>query len=275
MRLAMLLPVLLAALLEGAPRRPVPALARLKVSENRRFLVREDGTPFFYLADTAWELFHRLDRKQAIEYLDKRASQKYTAVQAVALAELDGISDPNPYGKLPLTSRDPARPAVTPGANPAKADEYDYWDHVDFIVDEANRRGIYVGLLPTWGRWMPHPNARSSEVIFTGDNARKYGEFLGKRYANKGIIWILGGDRLATGYENVWRALAAGIATGVSGREDYSAVLMSYHPNGGGASSAWFHDDEWLDFNMHQTGHGRPRRFARGSGSRAITNARR
>ncbi|MCW1735474.1 DUF4038 domain-containing protein, partial [Anaerorudis cellulosivorans] len=30
---------------------------RLKVSDNRRFLVFEDGTPFFYLGDTAWELF--------------------------------------------------------------------------------------------------------------------------------------------------------------------------------------------------------------------------
>ena len=31
----------------------------LKVSPNHRFLVRADGTPFFWLADTAWELFHR------------------------------------------------------------------------------------------------------------------------------------------------------------------------------------------------------------------------
>ena len=34
---------------------------RLKVSENQRFLVHEDGTPFFYLGDTAWELLHRRD----------------------------------------------------------------------------------------------------------------------------------------------------------------------------------------------------------------------
>ena len=30
---------------------------KLKVSENHRFLQHEDGTPFFYLGDTAWELF--------------------------------------------------------------------------------------------------------------------------------------------------------------------------------------------------------------------------
>jgi len=33
-------------------------------------------------------------------------------------------------------------------------------------------------------------------------------------------------------------------------------VLMSFHPRGGETSSTWFHDDPWLDFNMHQTGHG-------------------
>ena len=69
------------------------------------------GRPFFYLADTAWELFHRLDRKQAIEYLDTRAAQKFTAIQAVALAELDGVTVPNAYGKLPLIDGDPTRPA--------------------------------------------------------------------------------------------------------------------------------------------------------------------
>ena len=68
------------------------ALPKLKVSENQRFLVQADGKPFFYLADTAWELFHRLDRKDAAEYLKTRAAQGYTVVQAVALAELDGLT---------------------------------------------------------------------------------------------------------------------------------------------------------------------------------------
>ena len=26
----------------------------------------------------------------------------------------------------------------------------------------------------------------------------------------------------------------------------------SFHPRGGETSSTWFHDDAWLDFNMHQ-----------------------
>ena len=31
---------------------------------------------------------------------------------------------------------------------------------------------------------------------------------------------------------------------------------MSFHPRGSETSSTWFHGDDWLDFNMHQTGHG-------------------
>lgn len=232
--------LIMAALAFGQNQKPLP---RIKVSDNKRFLVTEDGKPFFYLADTAWELFHRLDRKQALEYLDKRASQHYTAIQAVALAELDGVTDPNANGDLPLVDKDPLRPVEA------------YWKHVDFIVDAANARGLYIAMLPSWGRWV-NSNGKSDVSILTPQNAAKYGEFLGKRYGKKGVIWILGGDRTATGYEETWRALARGIAVGVAGKEDYDAVLMSFHPRGGETSSTWFHNDPWLDFNMHQTGHG-------------------
>lgn len=231
-----------------------PPLPGLRVSADGRFLVTATGRPFFYLADTAWELLHRLDREEALIYLDKRAAQGYTAIQAVALAELEGVSEPNAYGDLPLLEKDPARAAVTPGADPRDAGQYDYWDHVDYVVDAANERGLYVALLPAWSRWVSDEKDR----IFDAAGAEAYGRFLGQRYARKAIVWVLGGDRVCEGTEPVWRAMARGIATGVAGREDYDAVMMTYHPRGGRTSSACFHDDAWLDFNMHQTGHGRP-----------------
>lgn len=230
-------------------------LPKLDVSPNQRYLVRADGTPFLYLADTAWELFHRLDREEASRYLKLRADQKYTVIQAVALAELAGSTDPNAYGDLPFIGADPARPAVTSGADPRSPQQYDYWDHVDFIVAEANQLGLYIGLLPTWGTWV-HPRSGGTSYIDTPERARTYGEFLGRRYKDRGIIWVLGGDRPADGFEAIWRALARGIATGVAGTEDYSTVLMTYHPGGSQTSSTWFHDEPWLDFNMQQTGHG-------------------
>ena len=88
---------------------------RLKVSDNQRYLMYESGKPFFYLGDTAWELFHRLNREEADLYLANRASKGFTVIQAVALAEQDGLNTPNPYGHRPLIENDPARPDVRPG----------------------------------------------------------------------------------------------------------------------------------------------------------------
>src|SRR5262245_2103933 len=107
------------------------AMPRLKVSDNKHFLVTEHGKPFFWLGDTAWELFHRLNREEAGRYLENRARKGFTVIQAVALAELDGLNDPNPYGHRPLLNNDPAKPDVRDGAN------NDYWDHVDYVVDKA------------------------------------------------------------------------------------------------------------------------------------------
>ncbi len=221
------------------------AATRLKVSDNKRFLIYEDGKPFFWLGDTAWELFHRLNREEAVRYLDDRAKKSFTVIQAVAIAELDGHTDPNPYGHLPLTDLDPTRPAVKDGPN------NDYWDHVDFIVTEANKRGLYLGFLPTWGRYW-HDTNQGRKPFFTAANAETYGEWLGRRYRNADLIWILGGDRSVDSDEQkeIIRAMARGLHKG-----DGGAHLMTFHPPGGSGSSKWFHDEAWLDFNMRQNGH--------------------
>lgn len=219
------------------------ALPRLKVSDNKRFLVEESGKPFFYLGDTTWELFHRLNREEADTLLKARAEKMFTVVQAVAIAELEGHTDPNAYGHLPFIDQDPTRLDL-------RANE-DYWDHVDYIVKKANSLGIYVGFLPTWGRFW-HDTNQGRKPIFTVANAETYGEFLGKRYKEAGIIWILGGDRSIDSDEQkeIIRAMARGLRKG-----DGGAHLRTFHPPGGSGSSKWFHDDEWLDFNMRQNGH--------------------
>jgi hypothetical protein len=115
------------------PSRPLtqkePDGRQLRVSGNRRFLVRADGSPFSWFADTAWELFHRLTREEAAFYLNKRAEQGFTLIQAVVLAEFAGIRQPNAYGDSALIEEDPTRP------NDA------YFRHVDWVVAQANALG--------------------------------------------------------------------------------------------------------------------------------------
>lgn len=212
----------------------------LRVSENNRYLETEDDKPFLWLGDTAWELFHKLNREEALEYLDKRKEQGFSVIQAVILAENDGLRTPNPYGDIPLIDFSPAQP------NEA------YFEHVDFIMDAANERGLYVGLLPTWGDKLYSPNPGAGPEVFTKENAKVFGEFLGKRYRDHQLVWILGGDRIVGNAEvmEIWRAMAKGLSIG-----DKDAHLISYHPRGATSSSYWLHNEDWLDFNMYQSGH--------------------
>lgn len=219
---------------------------RLKVSDNQRFLVTETGQPFFWMADTAWELFHRLTREEASLYLETRAAQGFNVVQAVALAELDGLHTPNAYGAVPLFEDDPEQPREA------------YFKHVDWVIRKADSLGIYIALLPTWGDKLYTNSWGVGPEIFNPENAYFYGRWIGNRYKDAdNIIWIIGGDRNprdGSADIEVWRQLASGIADAAGG---YDKTLMSFHPqpHEGGGSSTWFHSDPWLDFNMHQTGH--------------------
>jgi hypothetical protein len=220
-------------------------LPRLKVSANHHFLVYENGPPFFYLGDTAWEIFHRLKREEVDHYLSVRAKQGFTVIQAVAIGEFDGHTAPNAYGFLPLTDLDPARPATKEGPN------NDYWDHVDYVVERANNAGLYVGLLPTWGRYW-HDKVHNDKPLFNRENAAQYGRWLGQRYKDRGVIWILGGDRNIDNDEQkeIIHAMALGLRQGDGGNH-----LITFHPSGGQGSAKWFQKDDWMDFNLRQNGH--------------------
>ncbi len=61
-------------------------IPRIQVHPDHRFLVTESGEPFFWLGDTAWELFHRLHRAEAEHYLEVRRQQGFNVSLAAILA---------------------------------------------------------------------------------------------------------------------------------------------------------------------------------------------
>ena len=214
-------------------------------ADQHSFVYGPYDRPFFWLGDTGWELFHRLNREETIHYFETRSKQGFNVIQAVALAELDGLHQPNAYGELPLENDDPAKPRDA------------YFQHVDWVIDKAKAYNLYIALLPTWGDKVFKNTWGVGPEIFNPTNAKAYGKWIANRYkTRKNIIWILGGDRLPRNETdiNTWRAMAAGIEEGYSGVDK---PVISYHPQPSATSSSspWFHNESWLDFNMLQTGH--------------------
>jgi len=223
-------------------RHRVTMMRRLKVSDNRRFLVFEDGTPFFWLGDTVWEIFHRSTIEEAERYLENRRQKGFTIIQAVVLAELDGLNVPNVYGERPLFDNDPLRPNEK------------YFRYIDQVIDLARRKGIFVGLVPTWGDKIELLGHGVGPIVFNPEYAHAYGQWLGRRYRDvENLVWINGGDRPGGGTNYpIWDALGRGIKSVDPNH------LMTFHPPGGGdgrSSSEWFHHTDWLDFNLAQSSH--------------------
>ena len=249
-------------------------VSKLGVSANGRFLVRKDGTAFFPVADTAWKLAWELKRSEVERYLERRQVQKFNTIAIIAFPSCDtqDATKANAYGdhafKINSKGRyNPLQPMVTPGNKVDGAVEYDYWDHLEYIIDTSAAKGMYVILLPAWGSRVAGDwgDGRTwPSTILNSTNAYKYGSWIGQRFGSKkNIIWMIGGDRSAVygkrDFRGVFRAIAEGVADGVNGvnqqdgKADYSTTLMSYHPRKWKPnSSEWFHKDMWLDFNSIQ-----------------------
>ncbi|MGD8240738.1 MAG: DUF5060 domain-containing protein, partial [Armatimonadota bacterium] len=63
--------------------RPLYARGRVELSPDRRHFVHADGTPFFWLADTAWNGAIRSKDEDWRRYLARRREQGFTVVQFV------------------------------------------------------------------------------------------------------------------------------------------------------------------------------------------------
>lgn len=238
-----LIPILLAgALFSCSSEKQEPEVGLLKVSENGRYLTQENGDPFFWLGDTGWLLFNKLNRDEAVTYLDDRKSKGFNVVQAMVLHTVPSV---NVYGDSSIVNKDISQPFVTKGFNPDNAEEYDYWDHIDFIIDKAAEKGLYMALVPVWGS--PVKDGKVSVA-----QAKAYARFLADRWKDKkNIIWLNGGDIKGSDSIAVWQEIGKTI------KSIDTNHLMTYHPRGRTGSSDWFHEEKWLDFNMVQSGHRR------------------
>ncbi|GGA69476.1 hypothetical protein GCM10008015_07780 [Flavobacterium palustre] len=222
----------------------VKPLQKLQVSKNQHYFVTEDGKPFFWLGDTGWLAFGKLDRDGIVQYLQDRKAKGFNVVQVMVLHNINAV---NVYGDKALVNDDVSRPITTPGNDFNNKEEYDYWDHVDYTLDVAQKNGIYVAMVPVWGT-----NISSKDSKVTLAQVEKYAKFLADRYKNRtNVIWLNGGDTYGDKFTDIWNAIGNILKT------NNPDQLVTFHPFGRTDSSENYHNASWLDFNMFQSGHRR------------------
>ncbi|MXV15200.1 DUF4038 domain-containing protein [Pedobacter sp. HMF7056] len=215
-------------------------VGKLSVSANRRFIQR-DGKPFFWLGDTGWLLFVKLDREAVDNYLEDRHQKGFNVIQVMVVHDLRKAV--NVYGDSAFVNNDLSKPLTTPGASFASKQQYDFWDHVDYVVNKAASKGIYLGMVPVWGS-----NIKGG--LANREQAAIYTKFLVNRYKRSGnIIWLNGGDIKGSDSAAVWKTI------GTTLKKHDPNHLVTFHPRGRSSSSEWFHNENWLDFDMFQSGH--------------------
>ena len=188
----------------------------LRISQNSRYLTTENGDPFFWLGDTGWLLFQKLSREEADRYFDNRKQKGFNVIQVVVIHNLN--RDANFYGDSAFTDHRIDQPLVTPGSSPDDPGQYDYWDHVDYLVKLAGEKGLYLAMVPVWGS-----NVRSGHVTMA--QAKKYAGWLASRYRNEpNIIWVNGGDVKGSDSTSIWNAIGDTI------RSICPRHLITYHP---------------------------------------------
>jgi len=240
MRSASLLLLMASAAGSAAAAPPPVHLLPLQVAANRHYLQTSDGKPFFWLADTGWLLLERLDRAQTERYFAKRSAQGFDVIQVMVLHSPDAA---DAAGTPALRKGSALVPLTTPGNDPARPGQYDYWDHLDWVIDCAARHGLYLALVPAWG-------SLADSGKLDPASAAAYGRFLGQRYRRHvNIVWINGGDTHADQHTATWTALGEALKAADPGH------LVTFHPFGRTDSSWTFNAAPWLDFNMFQSGH--------------------
>ncbi|MBQ6347268.1 MAG: DUF4038 domain-containing protein [Clostridia bacterium] len=201
----------------------------LTVNARKRGFLR-DGKPFFWLGDTAWLLFHKLDDRQIETYLTNRALKGYTVIQAT-LVHKPGYASPD--GARALVDDDFSRPDESSA----------YWQHAERAVRLAGELGLVMALLPCWGCF-------AQDGALNPENAAIYGDFLARRLGKyENVIWLLGGDVRGSAAPQTFEALARTL------KEQCPDQLIGFHPFGRCSSSQWFAGANWLDFHMFQSGH--------------------
>lgn len=220
----------------------------LSVSKNKRHLTDQSGRYFLYHGDTAWMLFLKFSREEALEYLSARKQQGFNVIQVqlTGFADFNKEAPVNRYGQRPFLSPDGMNKESTDFSRPNPK----YFEHVEWVIRKADSIGLALSIAPLWAGCCGEGWAgkgKAMELNKASGNL-KFGEYIGQRFAGyKNILWILGGDNDPAADKDNYRQLALGI-------KKYAPLqLITYHASSSHSSTDVMEQESWLDFSMVYT----------------------
>jgi hypothetical protein len=220
--------------LQGAPR----------VASDRRHFEHEDGTPFFWLADTWWMgLCQRFQWPADFQQLTAdRAAKGFTVVQIVA-----GL-----YPDMPAFDPRGANEAGFPWEKDYARINPAYFDMADLRIQHLVSRGLVSCIVGCWGYFLQWMGATKM---------KRHWRYLVARWGAYPVVWCLAGEGampyyLSTAKERDsaeqkqgWTELARYVRS-----VDPYRRLITIHPSR--SARECVADPSVLDFDMLQTGHG-------------------
>ena len=212
---------------------------RLRLSDNRRYLMHNDGAPFFWLGDTCWAGPMQAADEEWEDYLRVRVRQHFNTVQFMGTPSLAAPSGDRD-GEMAFSGSE--RVAVNAA----------FFQRIDRRIDAMNRAGLLAVPALLWAaHWStPQVNAHNPGLWLPEDQCVRLARYMVARWGAHHVVWILPGDAVYTGDRAArWQRI---------GRAVFGSVrhaLVTLHPGGQHWYGDAFRDEEWLSVIGYQGGH--------------------
>jgi hypothetical protein len=203
---------------------------------GKYYLSYSDGTPFFWLACTAWNGALKSTDEEWEYYLNQRKKHHYNTIQLVT-TEWRG-ADKNAEG---LTAID--------GAGYIRIHP-EFFRRIDKRIDEANAKGLLVSPVVLWALPTGPGRHLSPGYALPLDEAVLLAKYIVARYQGNQVVWLLGGDgRYYEDQELKWKEIGRRVF------QDIDHAPVTLHPHG----SSWIGDiydqEQWYDLMGYQSSH--------------------
>jgi hypothetical protein len=205
-------------------------------STGRYNLTYSDGTPFFYMACTAWNGALKSSTEEWDKYLKQRVANNYNVIQLVTTQwrgcdkSSEGLVAFEGSGKIKI--------------NPL------FFRLIDEKIDRVNELGLVAAPVILWALQNGNGRELSPGYYLPDDQAILLAKYIVARYGGNQVIWLLGGDGVYTGtYEQRWKTIGRAVFDGKQ------QGVVAQHPCGRSWIGEIYKDESWLDIIGYQSSH--------------------